>query len=259
MENKPSFLIEDKNEKLDFNKKIILTHQENVKILFPACLLLLAVILAVNVTNAMSAYMSIFVCVLVNLICCGAIFFCAYKLIAGEFEVRGKLRDMGKVIYGAYADQPYERALLVSAPDGLLQNVHRVRIYDMRSAAVILPDGLDVYESRVRTKYSFKGDFGKLIFDSAACKAHYENDIITYATENGNFVFRTLPKNGEGDTVQNQDGAPIKKKNVREFLQRLIPKKKSEDSERNAASEEIVNFDMKKNEDPADEDKNTDL
>lgn len=156
---------EERNSKLDFTKKQILTRQENFKILLP---FLLAVVIGgtiLNVYNALEPFMSTYLTVLVDVVLCAAAVWIAYYLAAADIHNRADLRALHESVYAGLSDV-YERYVYLSDSRSLLKGRAKTVRYYPRERTLV-PE-LPNYRHRVWNDYDFKCDFGRLRFPEAA-------------------------------------------------------------------------------------------
>lgn len=149
----------ERDIKLDFIKKQILTRQENYKIMLPVLLALIVIGAFINIFNAKSPFMSMYVTVIINLVVLAAVIYLSVYLIISDIRSR---KDFEQIMQVLYDDNPFELYEYVSDSLLLLKaRAKRVRVYRTDNTVTLLPD-IGGYKHRLFNKYDFKCDFGRL-------------------------------------------------------------------------------------------------
>lgn len=216
-----SYLLEKKDETLDYPKRQILLVQESYKVGLPFFAALCVALVALNIANAVTDFMRLYICVLIDIVGIGALVHVFLRLLRGNARQRNlfsQLREREE----QYGRAAYE-ATYVKDTLGALSDAGRVRIYETEDAYTVLPV-LPAYRHVPFTRYDFRGDFGRLTLAKAEWQLLCEQNELrilsgedAFAFDNATPVAQEKTQGGQEDVKQEEN---IQAQQMREEVER---------------------------------------
>lgn len=164
---------EKAHRKAGYYRRKILILQENFKLFTVLLGVLSLILLAVNISNAVSGNMALWLIVLLGVIWLLLVGGFVLYVLLGTAAKKRQFAAVGQVVYGGLGEE-YALCTVEEGQEPLAAG-RRVRLYEQEKRYVLLADGLDECDQKFWTKYNFKADFGRI----------YLNKRGAEATENG--------------------------------------------------------------------------
>ena len=170
------------HKKAGFYKRQILILQENFKLFAVILGAYTLVMLPLNIANACTGGVALWLSVLLNVIWIGGIgAFIAYVLV-GSRKKRAYFARIGELAYGALGGR-FTSCTVAEAP-APLQAGERVRLYEDEDRYILVCDGLDRCGMEFWSKYNFKRDFGAVYLEKTGVAVREQADEVGFVGEN---------------------------------------------------------------------------
>ncbi len=196
------FILEEKDIKSDYSKRQIVYAQESVKLILPLFCVICAVLLVLDITDAVYDYLPVYLAVVINLAGLIAVFVFGRSLVKGNIRQRELFEGLKK-LYSEEGAKEYS-AEYESNDAGVTVNAKKVAVFESEDKIVVLPK-LPEYEHRFFTRYDFTGDFGKMVFPKPEFSLNSVDGVLNIKSKNERFGFVNASESQEINLSDNTE------------------------------------------------------